>query len=120
MVCVTIDDIRLSNLQSLVTEFVQISRLAEATGLSEKYISQVLNRTPLPSGRPRNLGRRAIRSLEEHTGKYPGWMDEDHRPKPETTLTPEENKLLINFRRASRRKQELLLGLAVLPERKGD
>lgn len=115
-----IDDIRLFNLQLLLDEYVTAARLEEATNVNANYISQLLNRAPLPSGRPRNIGRVTREKLEQGTGKPDGWMDEDHRPKDSATLTPEENKLLINFRKASRRKQELLLGLAVLPERKGD
>ena len=74
-------EVRLENLEVLVKEAGTADALAEACGLSAEYISQIRNRAiDNKTGRPRNLGSRAARKLEEGMSKPLGWMDTNHAP----------------------------------------
>jgi len=111
----TRDDIRLTNLRKLVQEYRTITALAEEVGTSEKYLSQILSGTLLPSGKPRGVGNALARKLETGTMKDPGWMDLDH-DKDSTTAnhpehTPEEAELLRLFRRANPSKRKAMLSV---------
>jgi hypothetical protein len=72
-------DIRYLNLLLLIHEFGSISAVAEAAGASEKYLSQIKNRTIQQKGKtPRGVGDDlAIRLGKNCTGNRI-WMDERH------------------------------------------
>jgi len=74
-----ISEIRLENLETLVREAGTAEALAEKSGISPVYISQIRGRAlEAKTGNVRNLGDRAARKLEQGTGKPHGWMDADH------------------------------------------
>lgn len=93
--------IRLNNLRLLVAEYGTIAALYEATDVSEKYLSQLLNEAPLPTGSTRKMGDKTAERLEHGCGLPAGWMDiahqEDHEPSPAPTA---ERELLRLFRQA--------------------
>ncbi|HWK72204.1 MAG TPA: hypothetical protein VNS29_15325 [Burkholderiaceae bacterium] len=71
--------IRLENLEILVDEAGTAESLAEKSGLSPVYISQLRSRAiDVKTGKPRNLGTAAARKLETGMRKPVGWMDTDH------------------------------------------
>lgn len=72
-------ELRLENLEMLVTEAGTADALAERCGLSPEYISQIRNRAiDKKTGRARNLGSQAARKLENGMSKPTGWMDTNH------------------------------------------
>lgn len=71
--------IRLENLERLIAENGgSLRALADAASTSYDNLWQIRNRSPLPSGAPRNVGNRLARKLEEKLGKPVGWMDWDN------------------------------------------
>lgn len=75
----TISEIRLQNLELLITEVGTAEQLAEQCDLSAIYLSQIKNRAiDVKTSKPRNLGSQAARKLEKGTGKPQGWMDREH------------------------------------------
>ena len=114
----TRNDIRLTNLITLVSEHGSIASLAEAAGVSEKYLSQILTRTKLPSGRVRQLGDNAARSLEAGSGRETGWMDRDHSNQStsvdEIPLSPTEEELIRLFRAANAAKRRAIMAVSRL------
>lgn len=112
------NDIRLTNLITLVAEYGSISSLAEAAGVSEKYISQILTGTKLPSGRARKIGDKVASSLENGAGRTPGWMDRDHSSQSvlvdEIALSPTEEELIRLFRAAAAAKRRAMMAVARL------
>ncbi|WIO73999.1 helix-turn-helix transcriptional regulator [Porticoccaceae bacterium LTM1] len=75
----TIQSIRYQNLKILLADAANSqAELARRAGTHPAYISQILNGTPLPSGKPRSVGDRLARSLETAFDKQHGWMDETH------------------------------------------
>lgn len=97
-----IADIRHRNLLVLIEEAGSAAELARKTGVQAAYISQVKNRTPTPSGRPRGIGDDIARQLEAGMGKSIGWMDQSE-------LSPAERDLLEAFRALSANGQEYTL-----------
>ncbi|MDM3872538.1 hypothetical protein QSV34_14390 [Porticoccus sp. W117] len=72
----TVQDIRYRNLQRLLELCSgNQAELARKAASNPAYISQIVNRTPMPSGKPRNVGERLARNLEMAFGKSQGWMD---------------------------------------------
>lgn len=67
----TKDDVRLENLNALVSEFGSAAAVAERASTSPVYISQLRNRT-------RSIGNTLARRLEKACGKPNGWLDNDH------------------------------------------
>lgn len=113
----TRNDIRLTNLRILVGEYLTIAAVAEASGTSEKYLSQILNASPLPSGKPRQVGNNLARRLEEGCLKPVGWMDTDHRQSialPGPSITPAEAELIRLYRCASTAKRRAMMAVARL------
>lgn len=75
----TIQSIRYQNLKILLLEADnRQAEMARRAGTHPAYISQILNRTLLPSGKPRSVGDRLARALETAFDKTHGWMDEIH------------------------------------------
>jgi len=82
-----ISEIRLENLETLVKEAGTADMLAECSGLSPVYISQIRGRAiDRKTGKPRNLGSAAARKLEKGMNKALGWMDKDHSDTGETVV----------------------------------
>ena len=76
-----IQQIRYQKLRLLLTECAgNQAELARKAETNPAYISQILNRTPLPSGRPRSVGERLARKLEYAFDKPDGWMDSEYLP----------------------------------------
>ncbi|HNA67257.1 MAG TPA: hypothetical protein PLN96_05240 [Zoogloea sp.] len=77
----TIDDIRLANLETLITEqggdSGGVTRLAELMGHNTSaQISQWRTRSPnSKTGKPRTISTASARKLERLCGKREGWMD---------------------------------------------
>lgn len=79
----TVSEIRLENLDLLITELGTQEKVAEAGGTSSVYLSQIKNRTPdKKTGKPRQMGDDMARKLEEGCLKERGWMD-NIRPNSE-------------------------------------
>lgn len=73
-----VTEIRLNNLERLVSEAGTADALAERAGVSPVYLSQIRSRAiDVKTGKPRNLGNVAARKLEVGMGKPQGWMDRD-------------------------------------------
>lgn len=75
----SVSEIRLENLERLVKEAGTADALAERSGISPVYVSQIRSRAiDAKTGRPRNLGSSASRKMEVGMEKPTGWMDKDH------------------------------------------
>ncbi|OZI36309.1 hypothetical protein CEG14_14960 [Bordetella genomosp. 1] len=80
-------EIRLENLEHLVSEAGTAERLAERAGLSPVYLSQIRSRAvDRKTGKARNLGTAAARKLEAGMAKPAGWMDTEHARQAEAAL----------------------------------
>lgn len=78
-----ISEIRLQNVERLVREAGTAEALAEKSGLSPVYLSQIRSRAiDVKTGKPRNLGSAAARKLEKGMSKPVNWMDADHNATP--------------------------------------
>jgi hypothetical protein len=91
-----VKQVRRENLDRLIKEAGNLSRLAAKGGSSYDNLSQIVNGTLLPSGKPRGIGNDLARSLEVASKKPVGWMDQDHTL---TRLNPLEEQLIGIFRR---------------------
>lgn len=95
----TCSEIRRDNLELLIAEIGTIEALAEKTGTSSGYISQL--RTQAPESRnktPRNIGDAIARRIEIGMEKEVGWMDHDHSDREADVfkqLPPEVRAWLI-------------------------
>lgn len=109
--------IRLHNLKTLVAEFGTITALAEASGISEKYLSQLVNESRLKSGAKRKIGDQSVEKLEAGCRLPNGWMDTDRREGEAPSsppLNPAEIELLKQFREGSPAKRRAMLAVARL------
>jgi len=70
--------IRLQNLEILITEAGSALNLARRAGTSGSYLSQVRRQLPTAKGTPRNMGDELANKLEQAMDKPEGWMDEPH------------------------------------------
>lgn len=85
----TISEIRLDNLRLLIEEFGTQDNVAEKSGASPVYLSQIKNETPdMKTGRPRQMGDRMARKLELGCDKPIGWMDKTHEDAREIVTYP--------------------------------
>ena len=78
-----IKQIRLSNLRTLISESGTIANLARLSETAPAYLSQILNSLPTSTGKPRSVGDKLARKLEQALNKSYGWMDKDHE-SPDT------------------------------------
>lgn len=75
----TIDEIRRDNLLLAIERFGTIAALAEAAGVSAAYLSQIKNKTPeSKTGKPKGMGDKAARKIEDALNETQGWMDAEH------------------------------------------
>ena len=86
-----VNQIRLHNLEILITEAGSAAKLARAAKTNSSYLSQVRNQLPTKKGTPRAIGDDLAEKLEKATKKPQGWMDMPHtdRASPD-----EENNAL--------------------------
>lgn len=87
----TVEEIRLQNLEELVAKFRSAAALIAAAAergveIEEVYISQIRNRTPVRRkdkslGPPRAMGSEVARKIEKGLGLEHGWMDNLHTAK---------------------------------------
>lgn len=74
----TIEEIRLRNLRALIQRFGTIATVAEKANTAPAYLSQITNRAPSRTGKPRDMGSALARKIEAGCGLSTGWMDTDH------------------------------------------
>jgi len=79
-----IKQIRLCNLRSLIAESGTIAKLARLSETAPAYLSQILNSLPTSTGKPRSVGDKLARKLEQALNKPYGWMDKDHLTSGDT------------------------------------
>lgn len=86
----TASEIRRLNLIRLLSEsqFSTLAALAEASSSAPAYLSQVKNAIPDSRGKPKVMGNKLARKLEEACGKPTGWMDRDHDHDEKRPSTP--------------------------------
>lgn len=87
----TAEEFRLENLKALVAEFGSIVAVAERADTAAPYLSQIINRVPSRTGKPRDVGPDLARKLEAGCDKPIGWMDIDHSA---STLPPEDARFI--------------------------
>lgn len=74
----TIAEIRLGNLELLIDEFGTADAVAEKSGTSAIYLSQIRNQAKdSKTGKPRQVGDDLARKLEAGCNKELGWMDHE-------------------------------------------
>lgn len=69
------NQIRLHNLEALITEAGSAAKLARMAGTNSSYLSQVRNQLPTKKGTPRSIGDELAGKLEKAMKKPQGWMD---------------------------------------------
>ena len=79
------EQIRLKNLELLITEAGSAAKLAQIVGTNSSYISQVRRQMPTKKGTPRGIGDDLAGKLEHGMGKHEGWMDEPHQAEWDQT-----------------------------------
>lgn len=85
----TIDDIRRTNLQSLVKQAGGVGRLAEQIGKDPSQLSQWLNASPdSKTGKPRGIRSATCRAIEHARGLPEGWLDAQHSAEAPSPTWP--------------------------------
>lgn len=76
----TIDQIRHTNLVTLIEKHGSIAALNEAIGLprTDATLSQIKNKNLTSRGNPKMMGDELARRVEAQLGLPTGWMDNDH------------------------------------------
>lgn len=94
----TVAQIRLANLELLITELGTMEAVAEKGQTSSVYLSQLRQRAvDIKTGRPREMGGVIARRLETGTKKQPGWMDQEHADPAQPTITGEAWAFIKKF-----------------------
>lgn len=114
-----IHEIRLENLRRLVAEIGTLRDVADLSDVSEGNLREILRGGKLPSGKPKGVGNKLARKLEEGCNNPDGWMDSlQSAPKEprqdELHLSPDEQTLLVLYRRASTELRRVILLAAKL------
>lgn len=78
----TVENIRHRNLLALIDRAGSVQAFANRIRRSHGQVSQLKNRTPLESGRQREVGPKIARIIEQAFGLPVGWMDVDHGKEP--------------------------------------
>ena len=76
-----LNQVRLRNLEILISEAGSAAKLARAAGTNSSYLSQVWNQLPTKKGTPRSIGDELAEKLEKAMKKPQGWMDTPHTEK---------------------------------------
>jgi hypothetical protein len=74
----TIEEIRRTNLRLLILDHGTGVAVAAKCGTSASYLSQILIRFKMESGKSREVGSDLARKLEKGCKKPKGWMDVAH------------------------------------------
>ena len=86
----TIEEIRRTNLQTLVSEYGGVGKLAEVIGKDQSQLSQWINASiNSGTGKPRGIRSSTCRHIEEKCGKPIGWLEEDHSIETVALVLPE-------------------------------
>ena len=72
----TIEETRRAKLKTLIEEYGSQAALARQIDKAPAQISQWINGTPSPTGKPRSLKAETAREIERKTGKPAGWFDQ--------------------------------------------
>jgi len=73
-----IKQIRLNNLELLISGAGSAAKLARTGGTNSSYLSQVRNQLPTEKGTPRGIGDDLAIKLEKAMKKPQSWMDDPH------------------------------------------
>ena len=84
------EQVRLQNLELLITEAGSAAKLARIAGTNSSYLSQVRNQMPTKKGTPRGVGDDLAEKLEHGMRKPHGWMDESHESDKVQPVTSKE------------------------------
>lgn len=95
-----IKQIRLRNLRSLIAESGTIANLARMSETAPAYLSQILNSLPTSTGKPRSVGDKLARKLEQALHKSYGWMDKDHDNSDDAELSSIQQVPLLDMEQA--------------------
>ena len=95
-----IKQIRLRNLRSLIVESGTIANLARMSETAPAYLSQILNSLPTSTGKPRSVGDKLARKLEQALNKSYGWMDKDHDESDDSASAMVQQVPLLNMEQA--------------------
>lgn len=72
----TIDEVRRRNLELAIKRMGSAAKLADASGTSAAYLSQIKNKTPdSKTGKPKAMGDDMARRIEAAIGERTGWLD---------------------------------------------
>jgi SOS-response transcriptional repressor LexA len=74
----TINQTRLKNLLTLISENKSMANVARLSDTSEKYLWQIVHERKLPSGKTQGVGNNLARKLEAGCNKPAGWLDAPH------------------------------------------
>jgi diaminopimelate epimerase len=98
----TIEEVRRTNLNLLVTEKGTLIGLASISGTSAAYLSQILTRSKMSNGKVREVGSKLARKLEDGCSKPLGWMDKSNTQvdQSESELTALWSAMDFNSRAA--------------------
>lgn len=81
---ISIKEIRRNNLQRLVERHESMKRLNEVLDRKDNVLTQIMNQSINSStGKPKQMGDKLARSLEEKLDLGFGWMDQDHSEEPQ-------------------------------------
>lgn len=74
------EQVRLNNLEILVSEAGSAAALARLANTNDSYLSQIRRQLTTRKGTPRGVGNGLAAKLEQAMGKPSGWMDVAHVP----------------------------------------
>lgn len=98
----TTAEIRRQNLINLIDEFGTQDAVAARAGTSQVYLSQLRTSAPdSKTGRPREIGARLARKLEQGCGKDTGWMDVSHHAPAGGVARAQKSSAAANAHRVS-------------------
>ncbi len=84
------EQVRIRNLELLITEAGSAAKLARIVGTNSSYLSQVRHQMPTKKGTPRGVGDDLAEKLERGMDKPAGWMDEPHEDSQKQPVTCKE------------------------------
>lgn len=123
----TISEIRVAKLRTLIDEYGGIKKFCEKIERSEAQVYQWLNAAPdSKSGRPRSMGNKSARYIEDKCDKPEGWMDQciqelsgdNHKtrkieePSSIDYITDNERLLIRGYRVADNQAKSFMLYFA--------
>lgn len=80
---ISIKEIRRNNLQRLIERYDSMKNLNESLGRRDNVLTQIMNQSVNSvTGKPKQMGDKLARDLEEKLNLGFGWMDQDHSNEP--------------------------------------